>query len=162
MGDAAVDLEALDMEQMTFGTTLRAALFSKLGAPIPTAIPQRTLDLAQDPMARSQGQRIEWGTRVEGKIATHGVQLYFGEIGEAEARSGVRIYCNSAAGSKFKLLWFDRDGRLLSQEDSQAEPHGRGGTSACITLAAFGAMHVDPAPPTWKVISAPTAETRPS
>ncbi|KAJ1493656.1 DnaJ domain-containing protein [Baffinella frigidus] len=29
MGDVAVDLEALDMEQMTFGTTLLAALFSR-------------------------------------------------------------------------------------------------------------------------------------
>ena len=42
------------MEQMTFGTTLVAALFSKLGAPIPTAIPQRTLDLAASFEARQQ------------------------------------------------------------------------------------------------------------
>ena len=41
LGDAAVDMEAMDMEQMNLGTTLVAALFSSLGAPIPTVRRER-------------------------------------------------------------------------------------------------------------------------
>ena len=70
LGDAAVDIEAIDMEQMNLGTTLVAALFSSLGAPIPTAIPQRTLDLAASGEARQQGERIVWDTEVEGRLST--------------------------------------------------------------------------------------------
>eukprot|EP00960_Hanusia_phi_P034049 750797-Hanusia_phi.AAC.1 len=92
LGEAAVDIEvslgAVDMEQMTFGTTLVAALFSKLGAPIPTAIPQRTLDLAASFEARQQGEKIAWNSAIEGKVSTHGVRFYFGEVTEEEARKG--------------------------------------------------------------------------
>ncbi|EKX32510.1 hypothetical protein GUITHDRAFT_148588 [Guillardia theta CCMP2712] len=126
LGDAAVDIEvfvrgveeesvsdlpwgqAVDMEQMTFGTTLVAALFSKLGAPIPTAIPQRTLDLAASFEARQQltavgqGEKITWNSTTEGKISTHGVKFYFGEVTEEEAKRGARRgggpSCVSTAG----------------------------------------------------------------
>ena len=94
-------MEAMDMEQMNLGTTLVAALFSSLGAPIPTAVPQRTLDQAAN--ARAHGQRINWDTEMPGKISTHGAQFYFGELSAEEARQGVRVLVNSSSGSKFKV-----------------------------------------------------------
>uniref|UniRef100_A0A7S4J7L2 J domain-containing protein n=1 Tax=Guillardia theta TaxID=55529 RepID=A0A7S4J7L2_GUITH len=152
LGDAAVDIEAVDMEQMTFGTTLVAALFSKLGAPIPTAIPQRTLDLAASFEARQQGEKITWNSTTEGKISTHGVKFYFGEVTEEEAKRGVRIYVHSSISSKFKLLSFDAQGKLLSQEESMQEVLGRSGTFACIYMCAFKSLHVDPPTSRFKLV----------
>ena len=144
LGDAAADIEAIDMEQMNLGTTLVAALFSSLGAPIPTAIPQRTLDLAADGGARQQGQRITWDTEVSGRLSTHGVQFYFGELSAEEARKGVRVLANSPAGSKFKLLCFDPQGKLIQMQESASETYGRAGTTAIMHLCPFANMHVDP------------------
>jgi len=108
MGEAAVELEALDMERMGLGTTLVAALFSKLGAPIPTAIPQRTLDVATDAGARGNAVQIVWGQPMDGCVAKSGAQFYRAEVDEAVAARGLRVYVHSAAGSKFKVLWFDQ------------------------------------------------------
>jgi curved DNA-binding protein CbpA len=144
LGDAAVDIEAIDMEQMNLGTTLVAALFSSLGAPIPTAIPQRTLDLAASGEARQQGERIVWDTEVEGRLSTHGVKFYFGELSAEEAGKGARVLVNSTAGSKFKLLYFDAHGKLVQHQESISEAYGRSGTTAMMHLCSFAAMHVEP------------------
>jgi len=142
LGEAGMDIEAIDMEQMTFGTTLVAALFSKLGAAIPTAIPQRTLDTAKDATCRSTAERIEWGPVVQGKTSTHGAQFYCGELTAEHAANGYRVHCNSAAGSKFKLLVFGEGGELIAHEDSQQEQYGAG-TSVTLHFCSFKARHVD-------------------
>uniref|UniRef100_A0A7S0VZ46 J domain-containing protein n=1 Tax=Hemiselmis tepida TaxID=464990 RepID=A0A7S0VZ46_9CRYP len=146
MGEAAVEMEALDMEQMTFGTTLVAALFSKLGAPIPTAIPQRTLDDATDTGARQNARAIVWGQSMECSIPKNGAQFYRGEVTGEVAERGVRVMAHSPAGSKFKVLWFDQAGTLEASDESVPGAYGRGGSMSCTHLCSFRAMHLDAAP----------------
>jgi DnaJ-domain-containing protein 1 len=148
MGSAVVDMEPLDLERMNFGTTLVAALFSKLGAPIPTAIPQKTLDTALNLQSRMGVEIVEWNEIYSARIATHDSKFYACVISEEEARCGFRVYVSSPSGSKFKLLVFDGDtGALNAQIDCRNETYGRKGTFAAIHFCPFNALEVEQHPP---------------
>ena len=147
MGSSAVEMEPLDLEQLNFGTTLVAALFSKLGAPIPTIIPQRTLDMATSEITRPTAEQVEWNKEFSGRIATHDAKFYSCQIDEAGARCGFRVHVNSPCASKFKLLAFDGEtGSILSQVNSTNEAYGRRGTFVCMHLCPFPALEVGPSP----------------
>ena len=146
MGSNVVDMEPLDLERMNFGTTLVAALFSKLGAPIPTAIPQKTLESALNAQSRLNAEAVEWNQVYSARIATHDAKFYSCTVSEEEARCGFRVYVSSPSGSKFKLLVFDGDtGAISAQVECRNEGHGRKGTFASIHFCPFSALEVEPA-----------------
>ena len=144
MGSTVVDMEPLDLERMNFGTTLVAALFSKLGAPIPTAIPQKTLDTALNLQSHMNVETVEWNRIYSARIATHDAKFYACVVSEEEARCGFRVYVSSPSGSKFKLLVFDGDtGALNAQIECRNEIYGRKGTFASIHFCPFNALELE-------------------
>jgi DnaJ-domain-containing protein 1 len=146
MGSTVVDMEPLDLERMNFGTTLVAALFSKLGAPVPTAIPQKTLDIALSAQSRAGAEMIQWNQVYSCRIGTHDAKFYLCDVSEEEARCGFRVYVSSPSGSKFKLLVFDGEtGAILAQIDCRNESYGRRGTFASIHFCPFNALEVEAA-----------------
>jgi len=76
----------------------------------------------------------------------NGAQFFKGDITQDIAERGVRVFAHSPSGSKFKVLWFDQAGSLVSSDESTGCVYGRGGSQACTHLCSFKAMHVDTAP----------------
>jgi len=62
---------------------------------LPPSLPPSLALSRHPPQTHTQ---IRWDTETPGKLATHGVQFYFGELALEEAGKGVRVLVNSSAG----------------------------------------------------------------
>eukprot|EP00898_Chlorokybus_atmophyticus_P007481 jgi/Chlat1/7734/Chrsp66S07208 len=123
-GLEAVDLDGLDMELdlASLGTmnTMVAALFSKLGVPIKTAVSAAVLE---DAMAgRISIQQLHFGVPVQDKVDKQSCRFYRLEVPAQYADEGVVIRVTTEKQSKLKLLYFegsDAGGlHLAMQEDT--------------------------------------------
>ncbi|XP_022968122.1 chaperone protein dnaJ 15 [Cucurbita maxima] len=124
-GFEAIDVEGSDMEidLSNLGTvnTMFAALFSKLGVPIKTAISAIVLEEALNGTVTIRPLPI--GTSVSGKVDKQCAHFFGVTINEQQAAAGIVVRVTSTAQSKFKLLYFEQDTNggygLALQEDSE-------------------------------------------
>ncbi|XP_073315144.1 chaperone protein dnaJ 15-like [Primulina huaijiensis] len=124
-GFEAFEAEGMDMEidLSNLGTvnTMFAALFSKLGVPIKTTISANVLEEALSGTVTVRPLPI--GTSVTGKVEKQCAHFFSVTISDEQAEAGVVVRVTSAAQSKFKLLYFERDENggygLALQEDSE-------------------------------------------
>ncbi|KAI3453048.1 hypothetical protein Pfo_009711 [Paulownia fortunei] len=124
-GFEALDAEGVDMEidLSNLGTvnTMFAALFSKLGVPIKTTISASVLEEALNGTVTVRPLPI--GTSISGKVEKQCAHFFGVSINDEQAEAGIVVRVNSAAQSKFKLLYFEQDGNggygLALQEDSE-------------------------------------------
>ncbi|XP_042000781.1 chaperone protein dnaJ 15-like [Salvia splendens] len=124
-GFEALDAEGMDMEidLSNLGTvnTMFAALFSKLGVPIKTAISANVLEDALNGTVTVRPLPI--GNSVSGKVEKQSAHFFGVTISDEQAESGIVVRVTSAAQSKFKLLYFEQDANggygLALQEDSE-------------------------------------------
>ncbi|KAI7739982.1 hypothetical protein M8C21_004397 [Ambrosia artemisiifolia] len=124
-GFEAIDAEGTDMEidLSNLGTvnTMFAALFSKLGVPIKTTISANVLEEALSGTITVKS--LPLGSSISGKVDKQSAHFFDVTVSEEQAKAGIVVRVTSAAQSKFKLLYFEKDvggGYNLSlQEDSE-------------------------------------------
>lgn len=124
-GFEALDADGMDMEidLSNLGTvnTMFAALFSKLGVPIKTAISANVLEEALSGTVTIRPLPI--GTSFSGKVEKQCAHFFGVTINDEQAEAGIVVRVTSAAQSKFKLLNFEQDINggygLALQEDSE-------------------------------------------
>ncbi|GMP82941.1 hypothetical protein CsSME_00037037 [Camellia sinensis var. sinensis] len=113
------DLE-LDLSSLGAVNTMFAALFSKLGVPIKTAVSATVLEEALNGAVLIHPLPLEQPVRR--KVDKQCAHFYSVSITEAEARSGFVCQVQSSDKNKFKLLYFDQVENggysLALQEDS--------------------------------------------
>ncbi|KAK9052251.1 hypothetical protein SSX86_028879 [Deinandra increscens subsp. villosa] len=124
-GFEAVDADGTDMEidLSNLGTvnTMFAALFSKLGIPIKTTISANVLEEALTGAVTVKP--LPLGSSISGKVDKQFAHFFDVTVTAEQAEAGIVVRVTSAAQSKFKLLYFEKDiggGYNLSlQEDSE-------------------------------------------
>ncbi|KAJ6726333.1 DNAJ DOMAIN (PROKARYOTIC HEAT SHOCK PROTEIN) [Salix purpurea] len=124
-GFEALDVESVDVEidLSNLGTvnTVFAALFSKLGVPIKTAISANVLEEALSGTVTVRPLPV--GTSISGKVDKQCAHFFGVTINEQQAEAGIVVRVTSTALSKFKLLYFEQDANggygLALQEDSE-------------------------------------------
>ncbi|GMP82943.1 hypothetical protein CsSME_00037037 [Camellia sinensis var. sinensis] len=99
------DLE-LDLSSLGAVNTMFAALFSKLGVPIKTAVSATVLEEALNGAVLIHPLPLEQPVRR--KVDKQCAHFYSVSITEAEARSGFVCQVQSSDKNKFKLLYFDQ------------------------------------------------------
>ncbi|GAQ85222.1 hypothetical protein KFL_002250020 [Klebsormidium nitens] len=124
-GYDGVDMEAMEMELdlSSLGTvnTMFAALFSKLGVPIKTAVAPSILEAALS--GQLPAVTLPWGVPIQAKVEKQHANYYKLVVTQEHSDAGVVVRVTSHAQSKFKLLLFDPDPQvggynLVAQEDS--------------------------------------------
>ncbi|KAK3271131.1 hypothetical protein CYMTET_20493 [Cymbomonas tetramitiformis] len=127
----------IDVSQWGTMNTMVAAMFSKLGVPIRTAIAAPAMEQAMS--GKVQIKDLLFGQPIIDKVDKHAINYYQVQITEKQAKDGIVIHAISHQVSKFKLLHFERhdDGALslLDQEDSV--PGGK------VTTAGFYLLNYD-------------------
>ncbi|KAI6175120.1 J domain-containing protein [Aphelenchoides fujianensis] len=130
------DLEGVDVEELSGLGRLCGALYTKLGVPFPTVVGPKILDRAH---ALCTGRRTDaaelragaWTTGAVESQRAHFIRL---RVSDGTAARGVVIRCEASAGSRFKLLLFDKEGALIRSFYSSSPLFVAGG----IRLAADG------------------------
>lgn len=122
-GFEAVESESqeleLDLSSLGAVNTMFAALFSKLGVPIKTTVSATVLEEALNGMVTVRPLLLD--QHITRKVEKQCAHFYSVTITEEEARAGFVCRVQSSDKSKFKLLYFDREGTgglsLALQED---------------------------------------------
>lgn len=122
-GFEAVESESqeleLDLSSLGAVNTMFAALFSKLGVPIKTTVSATVLEEALNGLVTVRPLTL--GQHITRKVEKQCAHFYSVTITEEEARAGFVCRVQSSDKSKFKLLYFDREGAgglsLALQED---------------------------------------------
>lgn len=122
-GFEAVESESqeleLDLSSLGAVNTMFAALFSKLGVPIKTTVSATVLEEALNGVVTVRPLLL--GQHITRKVEKQCAHFYSVTITEEEARAGFVCRVQSSDKSKFKLLYFDREGTgglsLALQED---------------------------------------------
>eukprot|EP00891_Asterochloris_glomerata_P001879 jgi/Astpho2/1879/e_gw1.00038.140.1_t len=121
------DLEVqVDLSSLGVVNTAFAAMFSRLGVPIKTAVPQHVLDAAYDNTFTSQP--LQFGQAHSHKVDKAAADFYELYVSQQHIDEGFLVAAHSTQGSRFKLLLFeeqeDSKWELLLQEDSvKAKKH---------------------------------------
>ncbi|BDA43789.1 probable chaperone protein DnaJ at N-terminal half [Coccomyxa sp. Obi] len=115
------DLEMeVDLSNLGAFSTAMAAMFSKLGVPIKTAVPPMVLEAAYT--GNFDAAPLRFGEAISNRVEKAGCQYYVLDLTQRHIDQGFVIGAHSLAGSKFKLLMFEatEEGQweLLLQEDS--------------------------------------------
>ncbi|CAL8468257.1 g7796 [Coccomyxa elongata] len=115
------DLEVeVDLSSLGAFSTAMAAMFSKLGVPIKTAVPPMVLEAAYT--GNFDAAPLRFGEAISNRVEKAGCQYYVLDLTQRHIDQGFVIGAHSLAGSKFKLLMFEatEEGQweLLLQEDS--------------------------------------------
>ncbi|KAI3714387.1 hypothetical protein L1987_72988 [Smallanthus sonchifolius] len=124
-GFEAIDADGVNMEVdlSNLGTvnTMFAALFSKLGVPIKTTISTKVLEEALT--GAIMVKPLPLGSSISGKVDKQSAHFFDVIVTEEQAKAGIVVRVTSAAQSKFKLLYFEKDigggYNLALQEDSE-------------------------------------------
>lgn len=89
------------------------ALQFQLGVPIPTVIGPKVLAQARELCkGEERGAHVlEPGVWVSESVGNQEARFYKIKMTEELAEDGVMIKCKASAGSKFKLVLFDREGK---------------------------------------------------
>ncbi|KAI7739991.1 hypothetical protein M8C21_004406 [Ambrosia artemisiifolia] len=111
----------IDLSNLGTVNTMFAALFSKLGVPIKTTISANVLEEALNGTITVKS--LPLGSSISGKVDKQSAHFFDVTVSEEQAKAGIVVRVTSAAQSKFKLLYFEKDvggGYNLSlQEDSE-------------------------------------------
>ncbi|EIE19270.1 DnaJ-domain-containing protein [Coccomyxa subellipsoidea C-169] len=115
------DLEMeVDLSSLGTFSTAMAAMFSKLGVPIKTAVPPMVLEAAYT--GNFEAAPLRFGEAISNRVEKAGCQYYTLDLTQRHIDQGFVIGAHSVAGSKFKLLMFEatEEGQweMLLQEDS--------------------------------------------
>mmetsp|Transcript_10383 Transcript_10383/g.31263 ORF Transcript_10383/g.31263 Transcript_10383/m.31263 type:complete len:409 (-) Transcript_10383:1044-2270(-) len=114
--DLSMELDVSNLGVVGLGF---AAMFSKLGVPIKTAIAPRVLETAYE--GKFEAEDLQWGVPVCEKVEKQQAKFYLLHISQQNIEEGFLIKASSAA-SKFKLLLFESTPEgtweLLAQDDS--------------------------------------------
>ncbi|CAK0779934.1 hypothetical protein CVIRNUC_004893 [Coccomyxa viridis] len=115
------DLEVeIDLSSLGIFSTAVAAVFSKLGVPIKTTVAPMVLEAAS--AGNFNARPLRFGEPLSDRVDKSGCHYYLLELAQRHLDSGFVVGAHSSAGSKFKLLMFERtsDGQwdLVLQEDS--------------------------------------------
>ena len=96
-------------------------MFSKLGVPIPTTISPKVLSNARDLTERQFAgvPVLQPAISINETVKTQDAKFFVVDMKAEYQKNGVIIRCKSSAGSKFKLVLFDRDGAVRMMEESQ-------------------------------------------
>lgn len=109
----------LDLSSLGAFNTMFAALFSKLGVPIKTTVSTSVLEEALSGAVPVRPLLL--GQTVSRKVEKQSAHFYSVTVTEAEAEAGIVCRVQSSDKSKFKLLYFDKEGNtglsLALQED---------------------------------------------
>eukprot|EP00873_Tetraselmis_striata_P004362 jgi/Tetstr1/424626/TSEL_015148.t1 len=148
----------LDLSSMGTMNTVVAAMFSKLGVPIKTAVSQAVLDAAD--AGSFPVTRLEFGQPVKGKVDKQEACFYELEVPQQLIDEGFYVFAHSNAGSKFKLLMFKRDSpdtplSLSLQEDCSKT--GKQYTTAGLFFLQFDTYSLGPKPSPLEVADDPEA-----
>jgi len=116
-----IDFEGVDISELGGFGRFFGAMFNKLGVPIPTVIGPKVLAQAR---ALCKGEEqgahdLEPGVWVSDSVGNQEAKFYRIKMNEELASHGVMIKCRSSAGSKFKLVLFDREGGARIITESQ-------------------------------------------
>ncbi|XP_019165080.1 PREDICTED: chaperone protein dnaJ 16 [Ipomoea nil] len=137
------DME-LDLSSLGPVNTMFAALFSKLGVPIKTAVSATVLEEALNGSVSIRP--LPLGQPICRKVEKQCAHFYSVTITEKEAKGGFVCRVQSSDKSKFKLLYFDQEENsglsLALQEDSAKTGKV---TSAGMYFFGFTVYHMDPA-----------------
>jgi len=133
-------LSEVDMSQLGTMNTMFAAMISKMGVPIKTAVAANVLEQAMMPGQVSIAP-LEYGKPVVGKVDKQAVNYYQIEVTEEQAARGVVVHAISRTCSKFKLLQFEheRDGGLALVEQADSVKSKCDGVK--VTRAGFYFVH---------------------
>ncbi|KAL8121187.1 chaperone protein dnaJ 16-like [Apium graveolens] len=109
----------LDLSSLGAFNTIFAALFSKLGVPIKTTVSTSVLEEALSGAVPIRP--LPLGQTVSRKVEKQSAHFYSVTVTETEAEAGIVCRVQSSDKSKFKLLYFDKEGStglsLALQED---------------------------------------------
>ncbi|KAK1365791.1 putative Altered response to gravity (Arg1), plant [Heracleum sosnowskyi] len=109
----------LDLSSLGAFNTMFAALFSKLGVPIKTTVSTSVLEEALNGAVLVRP--LPLGQTVSRKVEKQSAHFYSVTVTETEAEAGIVCRVQSSDKSKFKLLYFDKEGNtglsLALQED---------------------------------------------
>eukprot|EP00736_Rhodelphis_marinus_P000829 Rmarinus@m.23459 len=149
------EFEALDLSMMGTGQRAAAALFSKLGVHIQTAISQGTLEEARrlcDDVnnIRQKTSKLVFGTGPQTcKVDKQTATFFHFEMTEQMRKCGVVVRCISPKDSKFKLIYFDtKGGAVRFQEESEKSRTDKvKGTVASMFFLPFASLNLGPPPP---------------
>ncbi|CAH9071288.1 unnamed protein product [Cuscuta europaea] len=134
----------LDLSSLGPVNTMFAALFSKLGVPIKTAVSATVLEEALNGTVPIRP--LQLGQLICRKVEKQCAHFYAVTITEKESKGGFVCRVLSSDKSKFKLLYFDKEENgglsLALQEDSAKTGKV---TSAGMYFLGFTVYHMDPA-----------------
>ncbi|KAK4481871.1 hypothetical protein RD792_012782 [Penstemon davidsonii] len=149
------DLE-LDLSSLGTVNTMFAAIFSKLGVPIKTTVSATVLEEALNGAVNIRP--LPLGQPLCRKVEKQSAHFYSVNVTENEAREGLVCRVYSPDKSKFKLLYFDREGSgglsLALQEDSSKTGKV---TSAGMYFLGFPVYRMDPAHNSTAAVKDPDA-----
>lgn len=96
-------------------------MFSKLGVPIPTTISPKVLSNAREHTERQFAgvPTLQPAIPISETVKTQDAKFFVIDMKSEYQKNGIIIRCKSSAGSKFKLVLFDRDGAVRMMEESQ-------------------------------------------
>jgi len=125
---SVAELGSVNVEDIGTVGRLFGALVSKAGIPVPTEISQKVLTAA---MHIGKGnthvpgfevpkvETLLWGQTVSGTVDRQAAHFFRITITEQDLSNGVIIACSSTGNDKFKVVFFDTEGHVTMQEESQ-------------------------------------------
>jgi hypothetical protein len=131
-GADAVDMTAINIDDLGFGGKLVTALFSKVGLELPTAVPESVLQQARD--GGGAGRRalgVGTAAGVEDRVDKGKAHFFTLKVPQTLLDCGFIVRLSSPDNSKLKLLRFSSgsgtdNGRLVWALNSFKYPRGRG------------------------------------